>query len=59
DPDEPIQESVRPQTLQPCAVYDLQGRKVADRETPETLRQNHPNLPKGVYIFGGRKVIVN
>lgn len=43
----------------PCAVYDLSGRRVADNETPATLRHNHPGLPKGVYIFGGRKVVVN
>jgi hypothetical protein len=42
----------------PCDVYDLQGRKVASRETPATLRLNHPGLPKGVYIFGGRKMII-
>lgn len=42
----------------PCDVYDLQGRKVASRETPATLRLNHPGLPKGVYIFAGRKMII-
>ena len=42
----------------PCDVYDLQGRRVARNETPETLRHNHPGLPKGVYIFGHKKVIV-
>lgn len=42
----------------PCAVYDLAGRRVAERETPSTLLQNHPMLTPGVYIFGGRKVVV-
>ena len=42
----------------PCDVFDLQGRRVAENETPETLRKNHPGLPKGVYVFGGRKVVV-
>ena len=42
----------------PCDVYDLQGRKVASHETPATLLLNHPGLPKGVYIFGGRKMII-
>ena len=34
-------------------VYDLQGRRVADR-----LDDAHHRLPAGVYIVGGRKVIV-
>ena len=42
----------------PCDVYDLQGRRVAENETPATLRRNHPALPRGVYVFGGRKVVV-
>jgi hypothetical protein len=42
----------------PCEVYDLQGRRVAENETPATLRKNHPALSKGVYIFGGLKVVV-
>ena len=42
----------------PCDVYDLQGRRVARNETPETLRKNHPGLPKGVYVFGHKKVVV-
>jgi hypothetical protein len=42
----------------PCDVYDLQGRRVAENETPQTLRKNHPHLRKGVYIFGGHKVVV-
>jgi len=42
----------------PCDVYDLQGRRVARNETPETLRRNHPGLPKGIYIFRNKKVIV-
>ena len=35
-------------------VYDLQGRRVADRLDDATRQQ----LPAGVYIVGGRKVIV-
>ena len=42
----------------PCDVYDLQGRRVAENETPQTLRKNHPHLRKGVYIFSGHKVVV-
>ena len=34
------------------AIYDLQGRKV------ETRNQTLETLPKGVYIQGGRKVVV-
>ena len=45
-------------TMAPCDVYDLLGRRVARRETPATLRRNHPRLPKGVYLFGHRKVLV-
>ena len=45
-------------TMAPCDVYDLLGRLVARRETPATLRRNHPRLPKGVYLFGHRKVMV-
>ena len=36
------------------AVYDLQGRRMADRLDDATRRQ----LPAGVYIVGGRKVVV-
>ena len=35
-------------------VYDLQGRRVADRLDDATRHQ----LPAGVYIVGGRKVVV-
>lgn len=35
-------------------VYDLQGRRVADRLDDATRHQ----LPAGVYIVGGRKIIV-
>ena len=35
-------------------VYDLQGRRVADRFDDATRQQ----LPAGVYIVGGRKVVV-
>jgi hypothetical protein len=33
-------------------IYDLQGRKVSDGNTMQK------NLPKGIYIRGGKKVIV-
>ena len=58
DDDRDIEEGVTNKAPWPCDVYDLQGRKVATNETPSTLLQNHPSLSKGVYIFGGRKVIV-
>ncbi|WP_425596804.1 T9SS type A sorting domain-containing protein, partial [Segatella buccae] len=35
-------------------VYDLQGRRVADRLDGATRH----SLPAGVYIVGGRKVVV-
>ena len=56
--DEPYFGDVTDDVPWPCDVYDLQGRKVAANETPATLLYNHPGLAKGVYIFGGRKVIV-
>ena len=57
--DKPIDESVgKKHTPWPCNVYDLQGRLIAEDETPETLRRNNPGLPKGVYIFGTVKVVV-
>lgn len=56
--DQNIQDEVKKNVPWPCDVYDLQGRKVASDETPQTLLKNHPTLLKGVYIFGGRKVIV-
>ena len=34
-------------------VYDLQGRRVADR-----FDDARHSLPAGVYIVGGRKVVV-
>ena len=49
---------MKKKTPWPCDVYDLSGRKVATHETPQTLRQNNPGLPKGVYIFGHTKVVV-
>ena len=36
------------------AVYDLQGRRMADRLNDNARRQ----LPAGVYIVGGKKVVV-
>ena len=57
--DKPIQESIgNRNTPWPCRVYDLQGRLISERESPETLLINHPSLQPGVYIFGDRKVIV-
>ena len=58
-PGSPLDQGVsEPSAPWPCDVYDLQGRRVAEHETPHTLLQNHPSLPKGVYVFGGRKVVV-
>ena len=37
------------------SVYDLQGRKIADN--PSSLISN-PSSPKGIYIVGGKKVVV-
>ena len=63
--DDELPEPADPETQQattsdpwPCDVYDLQGRRVAENETPETLLRNHPNLPKGIYLFGHKKVTV-
>lgn len=56
--DRPIDDTVGGDLPWPCDVYDLQGRRVAENETPQTLRKNHPHLRKGVYIFGGHKVVV-
>ena len=57
--DEPIQETVTKKNVPwPCRVYDLQGRLIADKESPETLLINHPSLQPGIYIFGDRKVVV-
>ncbi len=57
-PEEPEIQQTSDSNPWPCDVYDLSGRRVARNETPETLRHNHPGLPKGVYIFGRKKVIV-
>lgn len=57
--DKPIKETVGNKNVPwPCRVYDLQGRRIAEHESPETLLINHPSLEPGVYIFGDRKVIV-
>ena len=57
--DEPIDQDVTGTDAPwPCDVYDLAGRRVARNETPATLRRNHPQLLPGVYVFGGRKVVV-
>ena len=42
-------------TQKATAVYDLQGRKVADNIQLSTLSSH---LPKGIYIVGGRKIAV-
>ena len=57
--DKPIDETVgKKKHPWPCNVYDLQGRLIAEDETPETLRRNNPSLKPGVYIFGTIKVVV-
>jgi hypothetical protein len=58
DDRDPLYNSVTDDVPWPCDVYDLAGRRVATQETPATLLKNHPNLTKGVYIFGGRKMII-
>jgi len=59
DDDQPIADDATGSNAPwPCDVYDLQGRRVAENETPATLRRNHPRLRPGVYIFAGRRVIV-
>jgi len=48
-----IKEVSTPTAKRPSeAVYDLQGRKVADRLVKDT------QLPKGIYVVDGRKVVV-
>ncbi len=56
--DEPIEDTATESYPWPCDVYDTQGRLVAKDETPETLRKNYPFLPRGIYIFAGRKIVV-
>ena len=56
--DRPIDDASAAPAPWPCDVYDLQGRRVAENETPATLRRNHPRLRPGVYLFAGRKVVV-
>lgn len=57
--DKPIDETVGKKNVPwPCDVYDLQGRLIAEDETPQTLRRNNPSLKPGVYIFGKMKVVV-
>ena len=57
--DEPIEDVASGKRVPwPCDVYDVQGRRVARHETPQTLLKNNPSLPQGVYLFGGRKVVV-
>ena len=58
EPEDPESRQVTDSTPWPCDVFDLQGRRVAKNETPETLRRNNPGLPKGVYIFGHKKVTI-
>ena len=54
----PIDITDKADTPWPCDVYDTAGRRVAENETPSTLLKNHPALRRGVYIFGGRKVVI-
>lgn len=58
EPEDPENHQSYESTPWPCDVFDLQGRRVAKNETPETLRRNNPGLPKGVYIFGHKKVTI-
>ncbi len=58
EPEDPESRQVSDSSPWPCDVFDLQGRRVAKNETPETLRRNNPGLPKGVYIFGHKKVTI-
>lgn len=39
--------------MEDSSVYDLQGRKIVNRNSV-----NCNSLPKGIYIVGGRKVVV-
>ena len=55
---DPYVDTVTDDVPWPCDVYDLSGRKVASNETPATLLLNYPELAKGVYIFGGRKMVI-
>ncbi len=55
---DPYVDTVTDDVPWPCDVYDLSGRKVASNETPATLLLNHPELAKGLYIFGGRKMVI-
>ena len=43
--------------LRADAVYDLQGRKIAPLGGPQGASSNH-QLPKGMYINNGKKIIV-
>lgn len=43
------------QTANDDAVYDLSGRKVADNYT---LGIKHHALPKGIYIYKGKKIVM-
>ena len=49
-------ESNNPSSLisHPSSVYDLQGRKIADK--PSSLI-SHPSSPKGVIISNGKKIV--
>ena len=50
----------------PSAVYDLQGRKVADNqrslsrsgESNPSSFISHPSSPKGIYIVNGKKIVI-
>ena len=38
-----------------AAIYDLQGRKIADKSSSLI---SHPSSPKGIYIVGGKKIVI-
>lgn len=42
-------------TNESSAVYDLQGRKIAD--SPSSLI-SHPSFQKGIYVVGGKKMVL-
>ena len=48
--------TMKDESRNPSSVYDLQGRKVADN--PSSLI-SHPSSRKGIYIYNGKKIIIN
>lgn len=47
--------SLTTQSSSEGAVYDLQGRKIAD--SPSSLI-SHPSFQKGIYVVGGKKMVL-